>query len=175
MNLNPKYKLILFLIWIFPLFGQNIYQKTIKKNEVLTIPVDERFYWIFEFPYDFQYKIFKESNYGNFEGKNLGIEKLFIRTSVIENRKKVSLQEWQKNFFICKYPLMDLIPNSLEIQNQLLTNYKFCIKENLYQFKTYIFYDNKFYILYIFFQSENKEELKNLIDFINKIQYKIVG
>jgi hypothetical protein len=45
------------------------------------------------------------------------------------------------------------------------------------QFKTYLFYNNTFYVLFIVWIKKNlsEEELKEIFRFIQNIQYKIKG
>lgn len=76
-----------------------IYNFTHKKEVKF---VDKRIFWQFHFPYDFQYRILKEGNHWSFEGINIGIPKIFIKTSNLENKKNLSPLEFQKEYFHCK-------------------------------------------------------------------------
>ncbi|GIX41694.1 MAG: hypothetical protein KatS3mg129_1427 [Leptospiraceae bacterium] len=164
------YSLIIYFLFCFFLFPQNIYNKTIKKNELLRMQIDNYFQWIIQLPFDFQYKIFKEGIFWNYEGKNLGIEKFFLRTSAIENRKEISLNDWKKEFYLCKHPYKKIQINT--IQNPALNTYILCKKDDFFIYKSSIFYNNTFYVIYIIWIN-NEEWNNNIINFINQIQYKI--
>ncbi len=163
--------IILYLIFIqfyaVKINSQPIYNKKIKKQEFLKINVDKNFSWNIKFPYDFQYKIYKEGNFWNFEGKNLGEEKLFVKLSAIENRKQITLLEFNKEFLNCKLPF-DNNQKLINIHNPVFKNFSICTDNKFYEYKSYLFFNNNFYIIYIVF---TKDILQEIEDFIHNIEF----
>ncbi len=172
MKFNFKVK-VLFLLFSFQIFPQTLYTKYIKKDQVLEVSIDKNFTWIFSFPFDMQYKTYKEGNFINFEGKNLGLEKIFIKTSAIKNQKNIDPLAFKNVFFQCKYPFMDLNIESIDLKNSLLSFFHICSDNFYYQLKSFIFYDNVIHVLYIIWVKElAEEEYERIRKFINSIQYK---
>ncbi len=172
--MNYLYKIVLLIIFNYSLYSQNIYNRSIRKEEALIVKVDNHFNWIFKFPFDFHYKLFREGNFINFEGKNIGIEKIFIRTSAIENRKQITVKRWNDSFLSCNFPYKEVFINEIQYT---LGSYRICSTGEMEQFKTYIFYNNIFYVLFLVWIKKNlsEEELKEIFRFIQNIQYNIKG
>jgi hypothetical protein len=168
------YKIILLIFFTSSLYSQNIYNKSIRKEEPLILSVDNHISWVFKIPFDFQYKLYREGNFINFEGKNIGIEKIFVKASAIENRKQISVKDWEDSFLSCNIPYKEVFINDIEYA---LSPYRICSSGEMEQFKTYLFYNNTFYVLFIVWikKNLNEEELKEIFRFIQNIQYKIKG
>jgi len=172
--MNYIYKIIIFIIFNYSLYSQNIYNKSIRKEELLNISVDDHISWIFKFPFDFHYRLYREGNFINFEGKNIGIEKIFIRTSAIENRKQISVKRWEDSFLSCNFPYKEVFIKEIQYT---LGPYRICSTGEIEQFKTYIFSQNTFYVLFLVWIKKNlsEKELKEIFRFIENIQYNIKG
>lgn len=166
--------ILLYIFLFFHIFPQSLYTKYIKKDEALKILVDKDFMWVFLMPFDFQYNIYKEGNYVNFEGKNLGEEKIFIKTSAIKNQKKMDLDKFKKEFFYCKYPFHHIENKNFDLENSILSSFQLCSDNIYYQLKTFIVYNNIIHLLYIIWvQNLPEEDQKRIRVFINNIQYKL--
>lgn len=159
------FKFFLYFFIIEKVYTIPFYPYTIKKEERFYY---SGIYWEFIFPFDFQYRIFKEGNHWNLEGMNIGVPKFFIRTSIIENKKNISLLEFEKKFFRCEH----IKSSILNIKNQFLKkNYRICNKKSFVEFKIYQYSNKIFYILYIaIFDINSDQQLWE--SFINSIQWK---
>lgn len=168
------FKLLFYLFLFHQILAQTIYNRYIKQDEILRVVVDTYFTWVFSLPYDFQYKIYKEGSYLNFEGKNIGEEKILIKTSAIKNQRKIDIEKFKKEFFRCKSPFSPLENEDIPIGNSFLSFYHFCSNNLYYQLKSFIIYDNNIHLLYIIWTKNLSEDDQNRIrNFINNIQYKL--
>lgn len=128
--------------------------------------VDKRIPWQFAFPYDFQYRIFKEGNQWNLEGMNLGFPKIFVRSTVLENRKNISLQEFEKAFFNCK--TLDI---TLNLENHpYLRNYKICQRDEFIELRSYLYFNHQYFLFYLVFFQVNFEE-ETIKNFLSSIEF----
>lgn len=158
------FKLFLYFFIIKKVYAIPFYPFSIKKEEKFK---HSGISWEFIFPYDFQYRIFKEGNHWNLEGINIGVPKFFIRTTIIENKKNISLLEFEKKFFKCEH----IERSILKIENQFIkNNYQICNKNSFVELKIYLYSNKIFYILYLVIYDINSEK-KLWEDFINSIEW----
>ncbi len=152
------------LVFLNLLIAIPVYTFTHKKEMKF---IDQRIPWQFYFPFDFQYRIFKEGNDWNFEGINIGLPKIFIRTSTIQNKKQLSPVEFQKEYLKCKEK-----NDSFTLKNhKYFSTYLFCRKGDFLEFKSYIYLNQIYDIIYITFYEKTINE--NFIhEFLNSIEYK---
>ncbi|MCS7205584.1 MAG: hypothetical protein NZ853_07795 [Leptospiraceae bacterium] len=153
---------LLIVSWQF-LYPQNLYIKTAKAHETFFFPITTDTYWVWEFPYDMQYRVEVFQNLRGFEGKNLGIEKFWIKSVVLQNRKGISQEDWDNFFLKCRNKAFGEL---------VFHQYEVCEKNQNFLLRGYVVDGNQYHIMYMLWKKDlTQEEQEKIKVFLYQIRF----
>lgn len=148
-----------------PLISQELYLRFGKEKTLFRLENTRDVFWEFLFPFDMQYRLDRFQEFTTFEGKNTGSQKIWIKTSIIGNRKNISLSYWEDIFFRCK--------KSIDTGITIPVPHEICEEEGFSIFRGYVYFRNTFFIIYAVWKNNLPgDDLTRIYEFLKNLAFR---